>query len=146
MFHRINNKYFYKLFLFLMAQNYILKSFYQVTNRFYQTFCFRQFNAKSELVSKLIFLTLFGKSNPYFGFQAPPKGNTIPYRPKSNVNSLLLSNAAAVAIAAQQQALIAAALLQPYANSVPNSIDVSLFYKFVIFFFVPSICPQTIIR
>lgn len=57
-----------------------------------------------------------------------------------------MSNAAAVAIAAQQQALIAAALLQPYANSVPSSIDVSLFYKFVIFFFVPSICPQTIIR
>ncbi|KAK6045172.1 hypothetical protein COOONC_17323 [Cooperia oncophora] len=43
--------------------------------------------------------------------QAPPKGTTLPYRPKPTFNSLLVASSAAAAAAAQQQQL--AALLQP---------------------------------
>ncbi|VDO86840.1 unnamed protein product [Heligmosomoides polygyrus] len=44
-------------------------------------------------------------------FKAPPKGATLPYRPKPTFNSLLVASSAAAAAAAQQQQL--AALLQP---------------------------------
>ncbi|KJH52756.1 hypothetical protein DICVIV_00963 [Dictyocaulus viviparus] len=43
--------------------------------------------------------------------EAPPKGATLPYRPKPTFNSLLVASSAAAAAAAQQQQL--AALLQP---------------------------------
>ncbi|KAK5966682.1 KH domain-containing protein [Trichostrongylus colubriformis] len=43
--------------------------------------------------------------------EAPPKGTTLPYRPKPTFNSLLVASSAAAAAAAQQQQL--AALLQP---------------------------------
>ncbi|PIO69003.1 hypothetical protein TELCIR_09191 [Teladorsagia circumcincta] len=45
------------------------------------------------------------------GAKAPPKGTTLPYRPKPTFNSLLVASSAAAAAAAQQQQL--AALLQP---------------------------------
>jgi len=51
--------------------------------------------------------------------EAPPKGATLPYRPKPSFNPLLLASSAAAAAAAQQQAVAAAAataFLNPYST------------------------------
>uniref|UniRef100_A0A158R5T2 Poly(RC)-binding protein 3 n=1 Tax=Syphacia muris TaxID=451379 RepID=A0A158R5T2_9BILA len=57
--------------------------------------------------------------------EAPPKGTTIPYRPKPSFNPLLLASSAAAAAAAQRQAATAAALLQPFPASMLTSSDLA---------------------
>ncbi|ETN71455.1 hypothetical protein NECAME_14216 [Necator americanus] len=52
-----------------------------------------------------------GEASAELRLTAPPKGATLPYRPKPTFNSLLVASSAAAAAAAQQQQL--AALLQP---------------------------------
>ncbi|KAI1729986.1 KH domain-containing protein [Ditylenchus destructor] len=66
--------------------------------------------------------------------EAPPKGATLPFRPKPSYNPLMVASSAAAAAAAQQQAsqhIVAAAFLQqqqqpqtqlnPYGNALANS-------------------------
>lgn len=57
--------------------------------------------------------------------EAPPKGTTLPYRPKPSFNPLLLASSAAAAAAAQRQAAAAAALLQPYPTAIFTSSDLA---------------------
>ncbi|EPB73842.1 hypothetical protein ANCCEY_07061 [Ancylostoma ceylanicum] len=58
-----------------------------------------------------LFRTTCHERQPPGASLAPPKGATLPYRPKPTFNSLLVASSAAAAAAAQQQQL--AALLQP---------------------------------
>ncbi|VDM39764.1 unnamed protein product [Toxocara canis] len=79
--------------------------------------------------------------------EAPPKGTTLPYRPKPTFNPLLLASSAAAA-AAQQQAAAAAALLQPYPAALITPSDlarVHSHYAATQFLpTVPALNPQTV--
>uniref|UniRef100_A0A9J2Q3R8 K Homology domain-containing protein n=1 Tax=Ascaris lumbricoides TaxID=6252 RepID=A0A9J2Q3R8_ASCLU len=78
---------------------------------------------------------------------APPKGTTLPYRPKPTFNPLLLASSAAAA-AAQQQAAAAAALLQPYPATLITPTDLARVHsQYAATQFlpaVPALNPQTV--
>uniref|UniRef100_F1LAX8 Poly(RC)-binding protein 3 n=1 Tax=Ascaris suum TaxID=6253 RepID=F1LAX8_ASCSU len=79
--------------------------------------------------------------------EAPPKGTTLPYRPKPTFNPLLLASSAAAA-AAQQQAAAAAALLQPYPATLITPTDLARVHsQYAATQFlpaVPALNPQTV--